>query len=135
MGRARGRGFTLVEVLVTCALVGVAIAGSLTALGQLARSESYARNAELLQRLAAQKLATLQIEGDIRTGDTSGDFSTEGYPEVQWQLALQTTTDQNVEEVTITATKGDSEQVLSELIFFRPTTTTTAATGTGTGGQ
>jgi hypothetical protein len=36
-----------------------------------------------------------------------------------------------VEEATITATKGESQQVLSELIFFRPTTTTTTTAGTG----
>jgi type II secretion system protein I len=131
VGRARGRGFTLIEVLVTSALVGVAIAGSLTALGRLSRADAYARNAELLQRLGAQKLVTLQVEGDLRTADTSGDFSTEGYPEVQWRLELQTTTDENVEEATITVTKGESEQALSELIFFRPTTTTTTTTGTG----
>jgi prepilin-type N-terminal cleavage/methylation domain-containing protein len=129
----RSRGFTLIEVLVTATLVGVAIAGALTALGQLARADSYAQNAELLQRLAAQKLTALQVEGDIRTAETEGDFSTEGYPDAEWSLELQTTTDENVEEATITATKGESQQVLSELIFFRPTTTTTTTTA-GTGG-
>lgn len=129
------RGFTLIEVLVTTTLVGVAIAGALVALGRFSRADAYAADAELLQRLASQKLAALQVEGDIRTGESSGDFTDEGYPEAQWTLEMQTTDDSNVEEAVLTATKGDSEQVLSELIFFRPTTTTTGtntATGTGT---
>ncbi|WP_395146331.1 prepilin-type N-terminal cleavage/methylation domain-containing protein [Armatimonas sp.] len=126
------RAFTLVEVLVTTALVGVALTGVLSALGRLSRTDSYARNAELLQRLAAQKLSALRVEGDLRTAETKGDFSAEGYPDAQWNLELQTTDDENVEEATITAVRGESEQALSELVFFRPETTTA---GTGTSGQ
>ena len=103
----------------------------MTALGSLSKAEAAARNAELLQRLASQKLSALRVEGDLRTAETSGDFSEEGYPDADWSLELQTTDDENVEEATITATRGDSEQRLSEQFFFRPTTTT----ATGTTGQ
>lgn len=122
---ARQRGFTLIEVLVTTVLVGVALAGAMTALGSLSKVEAAARNAELLQRLAVQKLAALRVEGDLRTAETSGDFSAEGYPDADWSLELQTTDDDNVEEATITATRGDSEQQLSEQVFFRPEATGT----------
>ena len=129
------RAFTLIEVLVTTALVGVGLAGTLTALGQLSRGDAYAQNAELLQRLAVQKLAALQVEGDLRTAETSGDFSAEGYPEAEWSLELQTTDDENIEEATLIAVRGSSEQAISERIFFRPETTTTAAgVATGAGG-
>lgn len=126
------RAFTLVEMLVTTALVGIALAGVLTALGRLSRADSYARNAELVQRLAAQKLATLRVESDLRTADTKGDFAAEGYPDAQWSLELQATDDANVEEATITAVRGEAEQTLSERVFFRPET---IATGTGASGQ
>ncbi|WP_309717182.1 type II secretion system protein [Armatimonas sp.] len=127
------KAFTLIEVLVTATLVGVAVAGTLTAIGSLSRADVSARNAELLQRLASQKLAALRVEGDLRTAETSGDFSAEGYADADWSLELQTTDDENVEEATITATRGDSQQTLSEQVFFPPETTTT--TGTGTSGQ
>ena len=129
--RVRRAGFTLIEVLVTTALVGIALVGVLTALGRLSQVDSYTRNAELLQRLAAQKLSALRVEGDLRTAATKGDFSAEGYPDADWSLALQATDDENVEEATITATRGQAEQALSERIFFRPATTTTSGTGTG----
>jgi prepilin-type N-terminal cleavage/methylation domain-containing protein len=131
VARQRKQGFTLIEVLVTSVLVGVALAGAMTAIGSLSRADVAARNAELLQRLAVQKLAALRVEGDLRTAETSGDFSAEGYEDVEWVLELQTTEDANVEEATITATRGESQQALTELIFFRPTTTT-GTTGTGT---
>ena len=126
------RAFTLVEMLVTTALVGIALSGVLTALGRLSRSDAYARYAELLQRLAVQKLAELRVESDLRTAATKGDFSAEGYADAQWTLELQATEDANVEEATITALRGESEQVISELVFFRPEAT---PTGTGTSGQ
>jgi prepilin-type N-terminal cleavage/methylation domain-containing protein len=127
----RRQGFTLVEVMVTSVLVGVALAGAIGALGSLSKADTAARNAELLQRLAVQKLAALRTEGDLRTAETSGDFSTEGYPEADWSLELQTTEDENVQEASITAVRGESQQVMSELVFFPPETTTTT---TGTGG-
>ena len=127
------RAFTLIEVLVTATLVGVAVAGTLTAIGSLSRADVAARNAELLQRLASQKLAALRTESDLRTAATSGDFSAEGYADADWSLELQTTDDENVEEATITATRGNAQQALSERVFFPPATTTTS--GTATSGQ
>lgn len=129
----RRQAFTLIEVMVTSVLVGVALAGAIGALGSLSKADTAARNAELLQRLAVQKLAALRTEGDLRTAETSGDFSAEGYPEAEWSLELQATDDENVQEATITAARGESQQAVSELVFFQPETTTTTS-GTGAGG-
>ncbi len=104
-------------MLVAVALVGVM--GGLRALGQ---AELKARKADLLQRLAAQKMEEIGVVIDPRSGENGGDFSEQGYPDITWTMDVQPGTEADVDEVTVTATQGADSQSLTGLVFIRPVT-------------
>lgn len=117
MGR---RGFTLIELLVTIMLVAVALVGVMGGLRALGQAELKARKADLLQRLAAQKMEEIGVVIDPRSGENGGDFSEQGYPDITWTMDVQPSTEADVDEVTVTATQGADSQSLTGLVFIRP---------------
>jgi prepilin-type N-terminal cleavage/methylation domain-containing protein len=119
----RRAGFSLVEMLVTIVLVGLAMAGVFGGIRSLMTAEFKAREANLLQRLAADKLNEIGPVTDPRTADTSGDFTDAGHADITWTLEVESTSTLNVEQVTVTATRGESSQTISSMIFLRPLTT------------
>jgi prepilin-type N-terminal cleavage/methylation domain-containing protein len=120
--RRRRAAFTLIEVLVTIVLVLVAVVGSLQAIRAIGQAEVKAREAELLQRLAADKWNEMGAVTDPQTAETNGDFTDQGYPDVEWELTVEPSGTTNVDQLTITATRGQSSQTLTGLLFVRPTT-------------
>ena len=119
MARRRA-GFSLVEMLVTIVLVGLAMAGVFGGIRALMATEAKAREANLLQRLAADKLNEMGPVTDPRTAEASGDFTDSGYPDITWDMEVESTSTLNVEQVTVTATRGDSSQTISSMVFLRP---------------
>jgi prepilin-type N-terminal cleavage/methylation domain-containing protein len=116
------RGFTLIELLVTIMLVAIALVGVMGGLRALSEADLKARKADLLQKLAAQKLEEIGVVIDPRSGENGGDFSEQGYPDITWTMDVQPGTEADVDQVTITATQGADSQSLTGLVFIRPTT-------------
>lgn len=123
----RCSGFTLIEMLVTTILVAVAIVGVLGAIRAISVADLRARDADLLQRLAVLKLNEFGPVTDPQTADNKGDFTDQGYPDVQWNLEVLPSGTENLDELTITVTRGDASQKLTGLLFVRPTTGSTGA--------
>ena len=119
-GRPGRAAFTLVEMLVTILLVGIALAGVFGGIGSLTKAEVKAREAYTLQRLCAQKLSEMGTDTDPRTAETSGDFAEEGYPDALWSLEVEPSGSLNVDQVLVTVTRGDESQALTGLVFVRP---------------
>jgi type II secretion system protein I len=131
--RKRKNGFTLVEVLVTAAIVSLALVGVLGAIGSQLRLESSANDAALLQRLANEKLNDLRLQPDPSDAGASGDFSDRNYPDVTWTADVESTSTANLDQVTVTATRGNASQSITTLIYVIPATgTTTTGTTTAT---
>ena len=116
------RGFTLVEVLVTTVLVALAIVGVLTALRAVGVAETRVQTADLLQRLAAEKLNDLRLLPDPGQAAGGGDFSDRGYPDVTWKLAVEETDSDALVRVTVTASRAGASQDLTTLMYLRPST-------------
>ncbi len=121
--RAGRAGFTLVEMLVTIVLVSLALVGIFGGMGAASRTEAKARDADLLQRLALQKMNEVGVVLDPRTSETSGDFADQGHPDVEWTIETESTQTLNVEQVTVTARRGDAAQALTGLVYLRPLST------------
>jgi general secretion pathway protein I len=73
-GRALGRGFTLIEVLVALAIVVIGMATVMGALSSSANSVSYLRDRTFAQWVALNQIANLRLSGQQpQTGDSDGD--------------------------------------------------------------
>jgi prepilin-type N-terminal cleavage/methylation domain-containing protein len=116
----RSRGFTLVEALVTAALVAVALVAVLGAVGATQKAAGRAHTADLLQRLAAEKLSDLQVTGDPTVEGRAGDFSDRGYGAITWTQDLEPTETERVYRLSVTAARGGQSQAVTTLIFLRP---------------
>jgi prepilin-type N-terminal cleavage/methylation domain-containing protein len=121
-------GFTLIEVLVATILLGVGIVGSLLAMRSVAKAQAAAQTADLLQRLAAEKLEDIKYLADPTQNGTSGDFSDRGYPEITWSLDDEASGVTNVDEDTVTVTSGKQSQSLETMIYLSQTATSTSNT-------
>jgi prepilin-type N-terminal cleavage/methylation domain-containing protein len=131
MRRKSPSAFTLIEVLVVIVLVALSLVAIMNALRAMGATDARARDAELLQRLAALKMAEIGAVSDPRTMDESGDFTEQGYPAIEWRMETEPSGAENIDQVTITAERGNVEQSLTGLVFIRPITTT-APTATPT---
>ena len=126
MVRRNKRGFTLVEVLVTTELVAVALVGVMGGIRALTAADVKARNVDLLQRLAAQKLSEMGVVTDPRSTEDNGDFADQGYSDILWTVDVQPSGTEDVDQVTVTASRGDDTQALTGLVYVRPLTETGA---------
>jgi type II secretion system protein I len=129
MRRARN-GFTLVEVLVTTVIVAIAVVGVMGAISSTTAVQASAKDALFLQSLANEKLNDLRILQDPSTAGSTGDFSDRGYPDIIWTADVVPSNTANLDQVTITVTKGKESQVITTLMYVLPAAGTTAGTGT-----
>ena len=130
--KTKNRGFTMIEVLVTTVLVGVAVVGVMGGIRSVMVTQAKAQTADRLVQLAAEKMEDVKILADPEDGGTSGDFSDRGYPNITWALTETTTSITNLDEVTVTVTDGKESQALDTLLYIAPAAGTTSVTGNGT---
>jgi prepilin-type N-terminal cleavage/methylation domain-containing protein len=130
--KKRQSAFTLIELLVTTVIVAIAVVGALGGIRALTAAQTKAQDAALLQRLADEKLNDLRILQDP-TSETTGDFSDRGYTDITWSADDETTATSNLDQITVTATRGNSSQSITTMIYVPPQTTTSTGTG-ATGG-
>ncbi len=114
------RGFTLIEVLVTVVLVSVAVVGVLGGIRSIQAAGARVRDADLMQRLVAEKMGDIRLLSDPSTGGNAGDFSDRGHADITWTADVETTATTDVDKVTVTATRGGQSQALTTLVFVRP---------------
>jgi type II secretory pathway pseudopilin PulG len=127
----RRRAFSLVEAIAAAALVGIGVTGVLTGIRSILATESRARTTDLLQRLAVGKLEEIGSVTDPRTAENEGDFTEQGYPEIQWSLTVETTDDASVSAVTVDAVKADNSQSVTGWVYTGTDTGTTTPSPTG----
>jgi len=131
--RAVNSGFTLIEVVVTAMLVAIAVVASLGGIRAMQVADGKSRAADLLQRLAAEKMEDVVNTEDPSNSATSGDFADRGYPDITWSLEFQPSSATNVDEVTLTATQGKDSQAIIQYLYVQPAATSTGTTTTGAG--
>jgi prepilin-type N-terminal cleavage/methylation domain-containing protein len=122
------RGFTLIETLVAVVLVTIGFVAVFGGISSLNRAEAHARETELLQRLAMEKINEIGPVIDPQSADTSGDFSDRGYSDITWKMDLEPSGADNVDTLTLTTTRGEDSQPLITLLYIPPTTTTGSTT-------
>lgn len=125
---SRRSGFTLVEVVVSVALLSVGIVGVLTGFSAVSRSEVRIRTIERVQRLAVLKYEELVATEQFDTAELSGDFEDVGERGVRWTATVEPSGVENLETLTVTvelenAPSNTPVGVMEGLVFNPPLTT------------
>lgn len=128
MSRGFKSGFTLIEAMVTVALVAVGVVGVIGGFGALTASQTRAQESERMQRLAFQKYDELLATQGTTLTDLGGDFADQGQAGLKWEASVQPTGVENLDSITVTVSRmNDSGGPLAQAegLSFRPP----AATG------
>ncbi len=125
-------GFTLIEALIATVLVAVGVVAALQGIVAVQRGQAHVQDADLLQRLAAEKLNDLRYQSDPSQLGTGGNYLDRGYPNIDWSATVASTSVDNVDQVTVTATKGTESESLTTMIYVQPTTTTSTTSTSAT---
>jgi prepilin-type N-terminal cleavage/methylation domain-containing protein len=124
--RSQGRGFTLLEVLVSAVLLGAGIAGVLGAFSVIARGEDRTREIEKMHRLAVDKYNELRATTDQFAANDGGDLSDRGEPNYSWALSVDPTGVQNLDAITVKVERKNNSadnapsSEITELLFQPP---------------
>jgi prepilin-type N-terminal cleavage/methylation domain-containing protein len=122
-------GFTLIEALVTLLLLGIVIPSIMHAITISLAAGSSATSRNQAAQLAKSQMAQiiLEISQGQSTGDSSGDFSQQGWPQCHWQSSVQPfsldTSGMSIQEVHLNVTWPDrshqDSMMLSSLAYNR----------------
>jgi prepilin-type N-terminal cleavage/methylation domain-containing protein len=88
---ARRRGFTLAEVAVTIAVVGLALVWMLQALNAAKVTAAYTRNLKLARELSLLTLGQIEaglFEDDLGDERVDGTYAEEGYPDFAYEIVV-----------------------------------------------
>lgn len=116
----------MVEIIVSILLISVGLVGAIRGMASITEAEANSKEKETLQRLAYDKynelIATEQL---VNAQSLSGDFSAQGYPDLQWQgeLISNSLTDLYSLRVSITSQSRSSiRRTLEGLVYIASTT-------------
>ncbi len=127
----RRAGFTLVEVIIATALLGLGIAMGFSALSGMTRTELLLREKEKMNLLAVQKLDEVLAVGSVATQETEGSFQEYGEPNYQWSLETADSGTENLETVRVVVRTSEDKSTdptssASGLVFTSPNAQTGA---------
>ena len=121
------KGFTLVEVVVSVALLAIGIVVSLGSLSAMTKTEFKLRKTEEMNRLAVQKIEEVLAVGNATTAETSGTFDDYGYTGYEWSLEVAPSGTENLDTIRVTVTEASANSSagvsVSSLLYTPPSTT------------
>ena len=121
------KGFTIVEVVVSVALLAIGIVVSLGSLSAMTKTEVKLRKTEEMNRLAVQKIEEVLAVGNATTAETSGTFDDYGYTGYEWSLEVAPSGTENLETIRVTVTEASANSSagvsVSSLLYTPPSTT------------
>lgn len=119
----KARGFTILEALVSAVLLGVGIAASIGAIGEMIKAETGSREREKIHRMALDRFAELRATGDYLQSPLDGDFQDRGEQGYTWSSALEPTGIENLNRLTVTVSKTANSKLdtsISALVYQPP---------------
>ena len=123
------KGFTIVEVVVSVALLAIGIVVSLGSLSAMTKTEVKLRKTEEMNRLAVQKIEEVLAVGNATTAETSGTFDDYGYTGYEWSLEVAPSGTENLETIRVTVTEASANSsagVSVSSLLYTPQSTTGA---------
>jgi prepilin-type N-terminal cleavage/methylation domain-containing protein len=121
------KGFTLVEVVVSVALLAIGIVVALGSLSAMTKTEVKLRKTEEMNRLAVQKIEEVLAVGNATTAETSGTFDDYGYTGYEWSMEVAPSGTENLDTIRVTVTEASANSSagvsVSSLLYTPPSTT------------
>lgn len=130
----RSRGFTLVEAIVSVALLGVGIVAALGALSEMTRTETRIRESSLLRRLAQSKFDEVVATEELAQAPLDGTFEDLGRPDVTFEVESEPATVENmviVRTTTYFTSRGAESGTTMTTILYQPPQTQEQPQGAG----
>lgn len=124
--RSRG-GFTIVEALVSVAILSVGIVATLTTLGAMARAQTRTLESDEMQRLALRKYDEIVALDRLPSGQSQDDFSDVGQKRFVWRADRTSTGAGNLDAVRVQVAgqgEGFGNAVQIQGLVCRPKGTT-----------
>lgn len=103
------RGFTLLEVLVAVAILGIALAAIIKTVSENTANAAYLREKTFAHWVAVNKLAELEVTDTFQTGRSSGKSSM-GDREWPWQVEISETPNSEIHRVEIAVYSPEDEE-------------------------
>jgi general secretion pathway protein I len=111
MSRRRQRGFTLLEVLVAVAVLGIALAAVIAADARYADSAGYLRDRTMALWVAHNRMTEIELAPtwpDVGDSDDTADMGTARW---HWRAHVQSTPDEHTRRIDVKVYKdGDRQQ-------------------------
>ena len=125
------RGFTLVEVLVALAVLAIALAAILRAMGQAIDATATLRERNIALWVAQNRLVEHQMRRDWPAADTKDGDAEIGGVKWYWREQVSTTPESRIRRIEITVRRiADSQNTQAKLVGYLRNTTDTKAAGT-----
>ncbi len=102
-------GFTLMEVLVAVAVLGIALLGVMSLAGQELRNVSSLKERTIAQWVAFNRLTEVRISGqwpDTGTSDGDADMAERQW---HWEMAVSDTADEDLRRLDISVSPADDQ--------------------------
>ena len=116
MNPERGRGFTLIEVLVALAVLAIALGAIIKTMSDNAYNSIYLRDRTLAHWVALNKVTEIQLGQDWPSPGKTDGTGMMGKREWFWVAEVATTPDADVETIKVQVSdKRDAEQPISTL--------------------
>lgn len=107
MRMRRGRGFTLIEVMVALAVLAIALAAVLKGISAHVGNAAYLRERTLAHWVALNKISEMQVKRDWPAPGAADGSSLMAGHEWRWTVTVQDTPDPSVRRLDV-AVKGDA---------------------------
>ena len=133
MKSARNNGFTLIEAMVSAALLAIGIASAMGGYGALTKAQTQLQERDRMQRLAISKYDEL-VAQDINNAPSNGDFQDYNEDRYKWTADTQTTATTGLMLFRVTVTPvnaSDNNQATAEGLIYSAESATNGTTGAG----
>ena len=116
-----GAGFSLIEVMVSILILGVALTGLTQGLTTALRSSKESEQQTAAALIAAGQMEILRAEGYVVVGETEGESGT-GAGAYRWRQSVTSTRIEGLHEVRVVVERIGDGVVIYELetLFFDP---------------
>lgn len=107
MNKGNRRGYTLIEALVSVAIISIGVTSALSGMRAMARAEYRTTQTELASRLATEKYEEVLATGEVAQAPLDGNFQDRNQPGFTYRVETEPSPVQNLTIVRVVVRPAD----------------------------